>query len=136
VDLKNILFATDFGPGAQQAAEYAFSLAQEHGAHLTVLHVVEDVHAYTEEEEERLRKINIQRMRNLVPDEAENWCKVEFRVAFGTATEEILEEARETKADLVVMGAKAGSSFAGHALLTVAYYVVTKSKCPVFTVRG
>src|SRR5271166_1363060 len=39
VELKNILFATDFGPGAEKAAAYAFSLAQEHGAHLTLLHV-------------------------------------------------------------------------------------------------
>src|SRR5262249_36401187 len=42
VDLENILFATDFGPAAGRAAPYAFSLAQEHGAHLTVLHVVEE----------------------------------------------------------------------------------------------
>jgi Universal stress protein family len=49
VDLKSILFATDFGPGAGRAAQYAFSLAQEHGAHLTVLHVVEDIRAHTQE---------------------------------------------------------------------------------------
>jgi nucleotide-binding universal stress UspA family protein len=136
VELKNILLTTDFGSGAQRAAEYAFSLAQEHGAHLTVLHVVEDVQAYTEEDEERLRKINIQRMRNLMPDETENWCKVEFRVAFGAAIEEILEQERETKADLIIMGAKAESFFAGHTPLTIAYNVVAKAKCPVFTVRG
>ena len=41
VDLKNILFATDFGPGATRAAEYAFSLAQEHEARVTALHVVQ-----------------------------------------------------------------------------------------------
>jgi nucleotide-binding universal stress UspA family protein len=136
VGLQNILFATDFGPGAQRAAEYAFSLAQEHGAHLTVLHVVEDVHAYTEEDEKRLRKINIQRMRNLMPDDTENWCKVDFRVAFGATIEEILEQERETKADLIIMGAKAESFFAGHTPLTIAYNVVAKAKCPVFTVRG
>jgi len=48
VELKNILFATDFGPGAEKAAAYAFSLAQEHGAHLTLLHVIESAAAYTE----------------------------------------------------------------------------------------
>jgi nucleotide-binding universal stress UspA family protein len=56
VGLQNILFATDFGPGAGQAAQYAFSLAQEHWAHLTVLHVVEDVGACTEEQVERIRR--------------------------------------------------------------------------------
>jgi len=71
-----------------------------------------------------------------MPAESENWCKVEFRVAFGPAIEEILEEARDTKADLLIMGARTRNTFAGHAPLTVAYNVVTKAKCPVLTVRG
>ncbi len=66
----------------------------------------------------------------------EGWCKTEFGVTFGEATEETLQQARETKAELVVMGAKARKSFAGHAPLTVAYNVVAKANCPVLTVRG
>jgi nucleotide-binding universal stress UspA family protein len=50
--------------------------------------------------------------------------------------EEILIAAKESKADLIVMGAKARKSLAGHAPLTVAYNVVTKATCPVLTVRG
>src|SRR5579864_1404925 len=42
VELKNILFATDFGHGAEKAAAHAFSLAQEHGAKLTMLHVIQE----------------------------------------------------------------------------------------------
>lgn len=136
VELKNILLATDFGPGAARGTPYAFSLAQEHGARLTVLHVIEDVHAYTEEEEQARRKANIQCMKKLMPTDSENWCKVEFRVTFGAAVEEILNEAHETNADLIVMGAKARKSFAGHAPLTIAYNIVSKAKCPVLTVRG
>ena len=136
VDLKNILFATDFGPGAERAAQHAFSLAQEHGARLTVLHVVEEVRMYTEEQIEQVRKANIRRMKDFMPAGGENRCKVEFRVAFGTAIEEILEEARDTEADLIVMGAKTRKTFAGHAPMTIAYNVVIKAKCPVLTVRG
>jgi nucleotide-binding universal stress UspA family protein len=73
VELKSILFATDFGPGAAQAAKYAFSLAQEHGAKLTVLHVVEQVTAHPEEEEQLLRQVNIQHMKQFMPAETENW---------------------------------------------------------------
>lgn len=136
VELKSILFATDFGSGAAEAAKYAFSLAQEHGARLTVLHVVEEMRAYTEEEERLLRQVNIQRMKQFMPTDSENWCKVEFRVAFGAAVEEILEEARETNADLIIMGAKTRKTFAGHAPQTIAYNVVANAKCPVLTVRG
>lgn len=136
VELKNILFATDFGFGAAQAAKYAFSLAQEHGARLTVLNVVEEVCAHTEEEERLLRQVSIQRMKQFMPTDSENWCKVEFRVTFGAAVEEILEEARETNADLIIMGAKTRKTFAGHAPQTIAYNVVANAKCPVLTVRG
>jgi nucleotide-binding universal stress UspA family protein len=136
IDLKHILFATDFGPGAQKAAAHAFSLAQEHNATLTLLHVIESAPAYTEESVARQREINSVRMRQLMPRGTEDWCKPEFRVTFGSAVEEILIAARECKADLIVMGAKARRSLAGHVPLSIAYNVVTKATCPVLTVRG
>jgi len=136
VELNHILFATDFGPGAEKAAAYAFSLAQEHNATLTLLHVIESAAAYTEESVARQREINVVRMKKLMPEGSENWCKPEFRATFGAAVEEILISARESKADLIVMGAKARTSLAGHAPMTVAYNVVSKATCPVLTVRG
>jgi nucleotide-binding universal stress UspA family protein len=136
VELKHILFATDFGPGAEKAAAHAFSLAQEHNANLTLLHVIESAAAYTEQSVARQREINVVRMKQLMPPGTENWCKPEFRVTFGSSVEEILIGAREVKADLIVMGAKPRKSLAGHVPLTIAYNVVTKANCPVLTVRG
>ncbi|HXJ14054.1 MAG TPA: universal stress protein [Candidatus Limnocylindrales bacterium] len=136
VELNHILFATDFGPGAEKAAAYAFSLAQEHNATLTLLHVIESAAAYTEEGVARQRELNVVRMKQLMPAGTENWCKPDFRATFGAPVEEILIAARESKADLIVMGAKARKSLAGHAPLTIAYNVVTKATCPVLTVRG
>jgi len=135
-ELSHILFATDFGPGAARAAAHAFSLAQEHNAHLTLLHVIESAAAYTEESVARQREINVARMKQLMPKGTEDWCKPEFRVTFGAAVEEILIAARESKADLIVMGAKARKNLAGHVPLTIAYNVVTKATSPVLTVRG
>src|SRR5271157_2606066 len=136
IELKSILFATDFGPGAEKAAAHAFSLAQEHGARLSLLHVIESSAAYTEESVARQREINIARMKQLMPAGSENWCKPEFRVTFGAAVEEILLATRESHVDLIVMGAKPRKSLAGHVPLTIAYNVVTKALCPVLTVRG
>ena len=135
-ELKNILFATDFGAGAEKAAGHAFSLAQEHGARLTMLHVIQEATAFTEESVRRQREFNVERMKELMPAGAENWCKPEFRASFGEAADEILTMARETKADLIVMGAKTLKSMAGHAPFTIAYNVVTKAQCPVLTVRS
>jgi len=136
IELRHILFATDFGPGAEKAAAHALSLAQEHNAHLTLLHVIESASAYTEESIARQKEINIVRMKKLMPAGTADWCKPEFRVTFGNAVEEILIGAKECKADLIVMGAKARRSLAGHVPLTIAYNVVTKATCPVLTVRG
>lgn len=136
VDLKNILFATDFGAGAEKAAAYAFSLAQEHAAKLTMLHVIEEATAFTEESVRRQREMTTDRLKGLVPEGIEDWCKPEFRATFGEASEEILTLAGDTNADLIVMGAKTRKSLAGHAPLTIAYSVVTKAPCPVLTVRG
>jgi nucleotide-binding universal stress UspA family protein len=136
VDLKNILLATDFGPGATRAAEYAFSLAQEHEARVTALRVVQPAVAHTEEGEKKVRQASIDRMKELGCPECDDWCKTEFRVSFGDPAEEILRQARETNAELIVMGAKARKSLAGHVPLTVAYNVAAKATCPVLTVRG
>ena len=136
ITLNHILFATDFGPGAQKAAAYAFSLAQEHNAALTLLHVVETATTYTEESIAGQEAINEVRMKKLMPEGAEDWCKPQFRVTFGSAVQDILGVARQCQADLIVMGTKARHSLAGHAPLTIAYNVVTKATCPVLTVRG
>ena len=136
VELKNILFATDFGHGAEKAAAHAFSLAQEHGARLTMLHVIQEATAFTEESVRQQREAAVSRLGKLMPEGAENWCKPVFRATFGAAAEEILTMARETNADLIVMGAKKMKSMAGHAPFAVAYHVVTKTHCPVLTVRG
>jgi len=136
VELDNILFATDFGPGAEKAAAYALSLAQEHGAHLTLLHVVESPAANSEESLARQREVNIVRMKQLMPQGSEDWCKPEFHVTFGPTVEEILLAAKESTANLIVMGAKARRSLAGHVPFTIAYNVVRKAPCPVLTVRG
>ncbi|HEV2194149.1 MAG TPA: universal stress protein [Candidatus Acidoferrum sp.] len=136
VELKNILFATDFGHGAEKAAAHAFSLAQEHGARLTMLHVIQEATAFTEESVRQQREAAVRRLEKLMPEGAENWCKPVFRATFGEATEEIITMARETNADLIVMGAKARKNLAGHAPFAIAYHVVTKANCPVLTVRG
>ena len=92
--------------------------------------------AYAEEEEERIREVNIHEMRRFMPPESESWCNVKFRVTLGSAVEEILGAASETKANLIIMGAQTRKTFAGQMPLTIAYNVAAKADCPVLTVRG
>jgi nucleotide-binding universal stress UspA family protein len=137
VEFKNILFATDFGLGAEREAAYAFSFAQENQANLTLLHVVKHADDYSEQGLALKQKAIAHELAELVPSGGELWCKPEFRVRLGDPVEEILTMAREMKADLVVIGAKRGKGFAaGHVPHTVAYRVVRGAPCPVLTVRS
>lgn len=133
---QSILFASDFGLGAEREAAFAFSLAQEHEATITLLHVVQHSENYSAAGLERWQEAARGQLRQLVPKGVESWCRPEFRVSFGGSVEEILRIAAETKADLIVMGAKARGGFVGHNPRTIAYRVVCAAKCPVLTVRS
>jgi nucleotide-binding universal stress UspA family protein len=139
LEMKEILYATDFSPESLRALPYAVSLAQEHQARLTVLHVIgeervgELVHAgnYVESTQRRLRE--------LVPPEAKSWCEPNFRVEKGPAAEKIMEVAIALGADLIVLGVRGAAGHMGattHLLRPTAHRIVTQAECPVLTVRG
>jgi nucleotide-binding universal stress UspA family protein len=136
-EFKNILFATDFGLGAERESAYAFSFAQEHQANLTLLHVVARAEDYSEEGLALKREAVTRELGELVPAGGELWCKAEYRMRLGEPVEEILQVAGEMKADLIVIGAKHGKGLAaGHALNSIASRVVRGAPCPVLTVRS
>jgi nucleotide-binding universal stress UspA family protein len=136
VDFKTILFATDFGVGAEREAAYAFSLAQEHSAKLILLHVVPYAEDYSEEGLSLKLQAVKHELQELVPAGSENWCELEYQMKIGNAAEEILRTAKEGKADLIVMGAKKQKGLAGYVPHTKAYRVVSAAPCPVLTVRS
>ena len=131
-EFKHILFATDFGPGAEREAAFALSLAKEHRSKLTVLHVSTGT-----EQSVGLHMESIQRqLRELVPDTHGEHCLVDFRVVDGKPVEEILRVGQATRANLIVMGAKKRKGLAGHVPHTTAFEVVSSAACPVLTVRS
>lgn len=137
LEFKNILFATDFGLGAEREAAYAFSFAEEHQANLTLLHVVARAEDYSEEGLALKMEAVTHELAELVPTEGEIWCRPVFRMRLGDPVEEVLYAAREMKADLIVIGAKHGKGLAaGHVPHTLAYRVVCGAPCPVLTVRS
>jgi len=136
-EFKTILFATNFGLAAEREAAYAFSLAQEHGAKVILLHVVSRVDDYSEPSLATRTDAVQKQMAELVPPGSEAWCKTEMRIAIGEPVAGILQVARETKADLLVIGAKRKKGFtAAHAVNTKAYRLVGGAPCPVLTVRS
>jgi nucleotide-binding universal stress UspA family protein len=135
-EFKNILLATDFGPGAERGAAFAFALAQEHRSRLMLLHVIPHANNAFDRDSILEREAITHQLRELVPAGSDLLCKLELHLANGKPVEEILHVAKETKADLIVIGAKKRGSLAGHIPHTKASGVVLGARCPVLTIKS
>lgn len=131
-EFKHILFATDFGAGAERQAAIALSLAREHRSKLTVLHVATSEEEHAGSDQQTL----LRQMKELLPPQADSRCLVDFCLVRGKPAEQILRARTDTHAELIVMGAKTRKSLAGHAPHTVAYDVVRHAECPVLTLKS
>lgn len=136
-EIREILFATDFGPGASAAMSYAFSLAQENEASLSLLHVIEDVKAAARDPKQSVAEV-LSRLDLMVPSEADLWCRPKTLVEYGPPAQRILSVAKERNADLIVLGLKKSGHPAAvsHLPTGTAYQIVLQASCPVLTVRA
>jgi nucleotide-binding universal stress UspA family protein len=135
-----ILFATDFTKESLAAAPYAISMAQENQARLILLHVIRGGRSRTDEKrtEETIADA-MYRLLEIVPADAELWCRPEASVQYGSPGDMILGVAKDRGADLIVMGVRDAAGHLGaatHVQRATAHQVVSHAHCPVLTVRG
>ena len=134
VAFKHIVFATDFSAGSLKALRCALSLAEENQAQLTLLHVIPLVPMQHQASVSGSAK---QRLQELIPPEAEDWCQPAPVVSFEFPAEGILDEAEARNADLIVMGVhKRAPRASAHLPWAIAYEVICHAHCPVLTLRG
>lgn len=137
--MRRILFATDFSATAEVALPYALSLAQENNSELVMLHVLPDVVRSAFSDESIIDSAYLKRLQELVPEDAELWCKPQFAVTFGSPADAILEAARQYSSDVIVLGVRKGGGFARaatHSGRATAHRIASHAPCPVLTVRG
>jgi len=136
----HVLFATDFTQESLAAAPYAVSMAQENQAHLFLLHVMREPNKEPAENGPGDSVADaIGRLHELVPADAELWCRPEPVVRHGNPADQILEAATEHGADLIILGVRNATGYlraATHLERTTAHKVVAHATCPVLTVRG
>ena len=139
---KKILVPLDRNAGAEAALPVAADLAKADGTVIRLLHVAPTpsaivaegrVIAYADQESARLQHIATVCLREAARQLA--GLPVEYAVRFGEPAEEILEEAREFGADLVVMATHGRSGVARLMLGSVAEAVLRRSEIPVVLVR-
>jgi len=132
LDVKQIVFGTNFAQNAALVAQIAVSLADEFRARLTMVHVMED---YTQlgthpgPIEDSLRRLH-----DLIPLDASLHYLPETVVEFGSAHERILKVAADREADLIVIGTRAEVGTT-HLPWSTTHQVIARAHCPVLTVR-
>jgi nucleotide-binding universal stress UspA family protein len=140
--LKRILVPTDFSEPSLKAIRYAERLAEQSGATIHLLYVIERPGLNNDFEcfplalpEAELRKIAKEKLLSIASTEIEELVPVKVQVSFGKPFREIVEVARESDADLIVIATQ-GHSGINHILLgSTAERVVRHASCPVLVVR-
>ncbi len=139
---KKILIPLDKSFGTDAALKVAADLAQANGSAIRLLHVAPKpaaimadgrMIAYADQESDRLRYEAEVYLR-----QAAHWLTgvpVEYAVRFGDPAEEIVEEARESGADLIAMATHGRTGVARILLGSVAEAVLRQSEVPVLLVR-
>lgn len=138
--MKRIIVGTDGSAGAVTALEWAVAEARAHDAQLSVI----GAFAFTEvvgvpgamwpvESYETLEARTQEMLAKAIADAgAAGDPKVEMRALFGSASEVLLDAARD--ADLLVVGSRGRGGFAGLLLGSVSQKCITHAVCPTVVI--
>jgi nucleotide-binding universal stress UspA family protein len=139
--IQRILCAIDFSKSSGRALEYAGSLAQESGARLTVLHVVDvpsgaaDLSGLTEFRAALFRNAHGELSRATEACIPEGVAVDDLLLA-GTSYKEILRVAADQDAGLIVMGVQGRGAIDMALFGSTTNHVVREATCPVLTLRA
>ena len=136
VSFDRILLATNFGRETDVALDYAVGLAREFSSHVELTNVIDlsltfptfDVLALDELREQG--KAEIERVASGISGIDLNTCVLE---GFEPASL-IIEEALNSKADLIVLGTSSKHGFRKFALGSTAEDIIRTATCPILTV--
>lgn len=144
---SRIVCAVDFAAASLNAFAHALSIAAETDAKLTLLHVIsmppELSHAPQPAEYDTydIGPIRaeaeagcLNKLRELIPEQARNCCTVETAVVEGGVSRQVLRVAAERHADLIVLGVHGRNAFDLAFFGSNSKDVIRQAECPVLIV--
>jgi len=139
MDIKRILYATDFSEQSEPALHVAASLARDNNAKLTILHVseLEDYPVGEHVNEEPTPPLSESRKLQELTERVEG-AKAEWRWVHGESPHQadaIISVAKKENADIIVIGSHGGSGLMHVLMGSVAEKVIREAPCPVLSVR-
>lgn len=144
MNVKKILFPTDFSEGSDNALPYAADMVKHYGAKLYLLHVIQDIagatasyvpHVSLDELYRDMEKNAAKEIDRYGIEELRGIKDIERIVVKGRPYEEILKFARENKVDLIVIGTHGRKGLDRVIFGSTAEKVVRDAPCPVLSVR-
>ena len=138
---KKVIWATDTSEQADRALEYARTLAADSAGELLVLHCIEltlpgkgpggryPVHADEDDEREKLHR----QVAELSSDGVKATLQIET-ASVGEAARVIADVAKDAGADVIVVGTRGRTTFAGLLLGSVTHRLLHIAPCPVLAV--
>lgn len=142
VQIRQILFATDFSIYSERARDYALTVARKFKAHVYVLHAIEMLYFLDQEDPEMkqwfhaLERTAEQKIQAEVAWFQERRVSASGEVIIGTPWKVIVRFAEERSVDIIVMGSHGVRTVEGRILLgTTSHKVVLASAIPVLVVR-
>lgn len=142
--IQRILVPIDFSVHSKNALRYAITFAEQFGASLHLIYVVEPTiypadlgfgQVVMPDVEEELRERGFDELKALVAREIGARVKATSAVRTGKPHQEILVEADEQKADLIVVASHGHTGVEQILFGSTAMRIVRLAKCPVLTVR-
>jgi universal stress protein A len=139
MNLKKILYPTDFSELSAAALNYASRLAAESGATLYVVHVDEQFHLNAAMGEPcylyaSQRDVDIKNaLEKIVPTVA--GVKCEHHCLDGAPVEELLQFAKREDVDLIVLGSHGRTGLSRLLMGSIAEGITRRAECPVLVVK-
>jgi len=144
MEIKSILFPTDFSEGSAQALQYAAEFAKKYSAKLYIIHVIYDMakgsglyvpHVSMDQLYKDIQEGAKKELDNFGVEALESMKNVERVVMTGVPHHEIVEFANKNKTDMIVIGTHGRTGIDRLLFGSTASQVVRNSPCPVLTVR-